>query len=337
MIAITGGGTGGHLAIAKAICEEYNKLGIKPIYIGSLNGQDRLWFENFDGFSKTYFLSTSGIVNKKGIKKIFSLANILKHTFACKNIFKDNNIKKVFCVGGYSAAAASFASIIFQKQLFIHEQNAVLGKLNKLLKPYAKQIFNSYKSYGYFTPYPIAQSFFSTQRVRKKLNTVLFLGGSQGAKAINELALNISLSLKEKNIKIIHQCGKNDFKRLDEFYKKNNIDVDLFEFSKHLHVKMQQADFAISRAGASSLWELTANGLPCFFIPYPYAASNHQYFNAKILSSQNLAFVSKESELDLHALLDLIFNADLEFISSNLIKQISPDGAKLIVQNMQSI
>lgn len=330
MIAITGGGTGGHLAIAKAICEIYNQEGVKPIYIGSQNGQDRDWFEGYLGFSKSYFLQTRGVVNKRGFGKISSLANIVQKSFTCKAIFKQHQIEKVFSVGGYSAAPASIASILCKKPLFIHEQNAIIGRLNKVLRPFSKEFFSSYE--GFFDPYPVSMRFFETKRVRKELKTILFLGGSQGATFINNLAKSLAPRLQEEGIEIIHQCGKKDYEVLKEFYETHQIKADLFAFSDALHVKMQEADFAISRAGASSLWELVANGLPTFFIPYPYAANDHQFFNAQSLVDKKLAFLKREEEVSSDDILSLLKSIKLEPISSKLEAHILPNGAKHIVE-----
>lgn len=156
-IAITGGGTGGHLKIAKVIKGELNKREIKPIYIGSTSGADKEWFEKDNGFSKKYFLTSSGVVNKKGLNKINSLINIFKLSLQAKKILKENNIKAVFSVGGYSAAPASFASIFSNIPLFIHEQNANIGSLNKLLKPFSKRFFSTFL---YNDPYPVEDIFF---------------------------------------------------------------------------------------------------------------------------------------------------------------------------------
>ncbi len=336
MIAITGGGTGGHLAIAKAICEEYNKRGIRPIYIGSNNGQDRKWFEGYPGFSKTYFLQSSGVVNKKGLSKVLSLTNIIKQSFTCKKIFNEHKIDKVFSVGGYSAAPASFASILTKTPLFIHEQNAVLGKLNKLLKPFAKEVFGSYGNATFKTPYPISERFFSTARKREKIKTILFLGGSQGASSINSLSCDLAVDLKEMGLNIIHQCGEKDFQKLKEFYSSHDIEVDLFAFCDELHLKMQEADFAISRAGASSLWELVASNLPTLFIPFPYAAADHQYFNAKFFADIDLAFLFRQNEIEKKKVLDIIKNANVDEISQNLALKIANKGAKTIVDKMEN-
>lgn len=336
MILITGGGTGGHLAIAKAICEEYNKKDIRPIYIGSVNGQDRAWFEGYPGFSKCFFLQSGGVVNKRGLGKLASLFNIIKQAFECKKIFKEYDVDRVFSVGGYSAAPASFAAIFFGKPLFIHEQNAVSGRLNSLLKSRAKEFFGSYKNASYHTSYPVAQRFFDVARERTEVKKVLFLGGSQGASFINSFAKELALKLHDEGIKVMHQCGNNDYEELKEFYKKHELEVDLFAFDKNLHDKMGEADFAVSRSGASSFWELVSANLPTLFVPFPYAASDHQYFNAKALSDEGLCFLKRQNEMQVDEVFELIKNADVKKISNALKEKISPEGAKTIVEVMEN-
>ncbi|WP_281950296.1 UDP-N-acetylglucosamine--N-acetylmuramyl-(pentapeptide) pyrophosphoryl-undecaprenol N-acetylglucosamine transferase [Nitrosophilus kaiyonis] len=330
-IVITGGGTGGHLSIVKALKEEFNKKNIKPIYIGSTHGQDIDWFENDDGFSQKYFLESSGVVNKKGIKKIKSLFNILNLSMKCKKIFQEKDIKAIISVGGYSAAPASFAATFSNRALFIHEQNAVYGRLNKILSPFSKRVFCSFLPP--YDPYPVSDIFFDTKRVRENIKTVIFLGGSQGAKEINDIALKIAPKLHERGINIIHQTGKKDFVRVKKEYEKLKIDADIFDFDKNIFQKMQKADFAVARAGASTLWELASNLLPTIFIPYPYAANNHQFFNAKFLEKQNCAFLY-DRDKDYSQILDVIEKQDISKISKNLEKIVKKDGAKKIVEEI---
>ena len=240
-------------------------------------------------------------------------------------------------MGGYSAAPAAFAAIISRTPLFIHEQNAVIGSLNKLLKPLAKGFFSSY-----FKPvfsYPVAERFFKTARLRSELKTVIFLGGSQGAAAINSLALKLAPTLTQKGVKIIHQCGKNALESLRKEYKKLGIggnELELFDFDPKIELKMNRADLAVSRAGAGTLWELAANALPSVFVPYPYAANDHQVFNAKFLVDQNLAefCFQKDGEVDAEEMLNLINEMDLKQISSKLAKQIDNDGARKIADEI---
>ena len=330
MIAITGGGTGGHLRVAKAIKNELNKRGIKPIFIGSSAGQDKEWFENDKGFNETYFLDSKGVVNQKGLNKINSLINILKLSLEANKILKKHNIKKVFSVGGFSAAPASFGAILSKKELYIHEQNAHIGALNKLLKPFSKRFFNTF---FYNDPYPIENIFFQS-RIRKKVKTVIFLGGSQGASAINNLAMDLAPFLKEKEINIIHQTGKRDYLKIKEFYETNNIKGDFFDFDKNLTEKIKKADLAISRAGASTLFELAANNLPAVYIPYPYAAGDHQYYNAKFLADKKASFVFRQNEIEKEKILNIL-NLDLRNYSQNLAKIIQKNGAEYIVNEME--
>jgi len=336
-IVICGGGTGGHLAVAKALNEELVSRGCRTIFVGSSSGQDKMWFENDAAFSEKFFLPSSGVVNKKGLGKLVSLFNILNLAFKCRKIFKTQGVKAVVSVGGYSAAPAAFAAIISRTPLFIHEQNAVIGNLNKLLKPLAKGFFSSY-----FKPvfsYPVAQRFFSSARLRCELRTVIFLGGSQGAAAINSLALKLAPVFKQKGVKIIHQCGKNALESLQEEYKKlgfSSDELELFDFDPKIELKMSRADLAISRAGAGTLWELTANALPSVFVPYPHAANNHQVFNAKFLVDQNLAkfCFQKGGEIDADEMLNLINEMDIAQISSKLSKQIDNGGAGKIADEI---
>jgi len=330
LIAITGGGTGGHLKIAKVIKEELNKRGIKPIYIGSTSGADMEWFKEDKGFSEKYFFPSSGVVNKKGIKKISSLKKIILLSFKTQKILKKHNIKAVFSVGGYSAAPGAFGSILSNIPLFIHEQNAQIGTLNKILKPFSKRFFNTFL---YNDPYPVEDIFFDLARKRDKLKTIIFLGGSQGAVAINNFAIQLAPILKEKKINIIHQTGKRDFKRVKEFYKKNSIKADVFDFDKNLAKKIASADFAISRAGASTLFELAANQIPTLFIPYPYAAKDHQFYNAKFLADKNAALVVRENRLN-KEILEKIFSLNLKKFSENLVNINQKNAAKTIVDRM---
>ena len=110
-------------------------------------------------------------------------------------------------------------------------------------------------------------------------------------------------------------------------------DVDVFDFSKDIPLKMQNADFAVSRAGASTLWELCANCLPTFFIPFKYAAADHQYFNAKALKDKNLCFLQREEELDEKYFFEAI-NSNINKMSIDLKDSIKPDAILLIVNKI---
>jgi UDP-N-acetylglucosamine--N-acetylmuramyl-(pentapeptide) pyrophosphoryl-undecaprenol N-acetylglucosamine transferase len=330
---VTGGGTGGHLAIAKALKVELVKKGHDVIFVGSSNGQDLSWFENDTDFKEKIFLPSYGVTNQRGFAKLKSMFNILKISLGLRKVFKKNSVDAVISVGGYSSAPASFYSIISITPFYIHEQNAMVGKSNKLLKSFAREFFTSYDDNSKVKDYPISNIFFEKSRVREKIETVIFLGGSQGARFINDCAVKVAPELQKRGIKIIHQTGKLDFQRIQRAYENLGIEVELIDFHPKLSQFIAKSDLAISRSGASTLWELSANGLPALFIPYPLA-NNHQYYNAKFIIDKDLGWLFPQNSVspeDLYAILD----SDLSEKSRKLLDIISPKGVEKIVDYIE--
>ena len=333
-LCITGGGTGGHLMIAESLVEAAVSTGHEVIFIGSTKGQDRKYFDNHSSFTHVYFLETTGVVNQKGFGKIKALVKVFKAFFQARKILKQHSIQATYSVGGFSAAPASFASLSKFIPLFIHEQNAVTGRLNALLKPYAKNFISAYDESSKIQGYPVKDIFYKKQRVRESLKTIIFLGGSHGAKAINDLALTVALELKKSNIRIIHQAGEADFDRVKSAYEALDVEVELYGFTKELENLIEKADLAVSRAGASTLWELTANGLPALFVPYPYAAGDHQFFNAKFIVDNDLGWCQREGEVLSEKLLSIL-KEPLEDRSKKLLEYSHKNVATQMIQNVQ--
>jgi len=341
-IVMTGGGTGGHLAIVRAVKEQIagNREQVASsrehgawdelVYIGSANGQDRAWFGEDEDFAARYFLPTHGVVNRGIMGKIASVGMLAKTTWQTIRLLRRHRARVVFSVGGYSAAPAAFAAKLLRIPLVIHEQNAALGSLNRLLKPYAAAFLSSYDSQSPVKAYPVQRVFFDRARVRDRVETVIFLGGSQGAEAINDLALSLAPQLVQRGIRILHQAGERHLERVRKAYDALGIEAELFGFTSELPELMARADLAVARAGASTLWELAANGLPTLFVPYPYAAGDHQYHNARYLSDQGAAWVVRQEDLDTQDVLGRLERADLSLISRKLMALSDPDGAAQI-------
>lgn len=330
---MTGGGTGGHLAIIKAVKEELGEENL--IYIGSTKGQDKAWFGEDEQFSQKFFLDTQGVVNQGIFGKIKSLFMLLKATGEARKILKESKAKVVFCVGGFSAAPTSFAAKMLKIPLVIHEQNAAIGSLNKLLRPYAKAFISSYEEDSPIHAYPIKREFFEKSHIRDEIKTVIFLGGSQGAMAINKLALDLIPILKEKNINIIHQAGERNIDEVKHSYQDLGVEAEVFGFTTELSTYMQKADFAIARAGASTLWELSASACPTLFIPYPYASGDHQYHNAKFLTKQNVAWLTREEDIEIGEIIKIL-ESNMKTKSEKLQKMIESDGASQIATLLKS-
>ena len=292
---MTGGGTGGHLAIIKAVKEHLEESEL--VYVGSTKGQDKQWFQNDEDFSHTYFFETRGVVDQGALGKVKSLLMMAKAMFKSIKIIRKHKASVVFSVGGFSAAPMAFAAKLTGTPLVIHEQNAALGSLNKLLKPYATHFISSYLDESPIKAYPIKQIFFDNAHVRDKVHTIIFLGGSQGAKTINTLALEMAPTLREKGIKIIHQSGANNIDEVKKSYEELGIEAEVFGFTTKLADYMNEADFAIARSGASTLWELSATAVPTLYIPNSYAAKDQQFYNAQFLVDINLAWMIRAKEI----------------------------------------
>lgn len=334
-LCITGGGTGGHLMIAQALVEAAVKQGHEVIFIGSISGQDRKYFEERSAFSNVYFLDTTGVVNQKGLAKLKALYKVFRAFFKSRDILKKHNIVATYSVGGFSAAPASFASISKRIPLFIHEQNAVEGRLNSLLKPFAARFISAYDKNSPIKGYPVKEVYYKDARVRESLESIVFLGGSHGAKSINDLALSVAQELKNRNIKIIHQAGERDYERVKKEYEALGVEVELYGFTKELASLIKRADLAVSRAGASTLWEATSNGLPALYMPYPHAAGDHQYYNAKFIVENELGWCERESE-DLRTKLLSILDEPLKEKSKKLMEYSNSDVADKMIEDVQA-
>lgn len=333
-IVMTGGGTGGHLAIIKAVKEHLKKEEL--IYVGSTKGQDKQWFEADDDFKQKYFFETRGVVNQGALGKIKSLIMMAKAMFQSLKILRKHKPSVVFSVGGFSAAPMAFAAKFTGTPLVIHEQNAAFGSLNKLLKPYATHFISSYLDESPIDAYPIKEIFFENAHVRHSIKTIIFLGGSQGARSVNALALDIAPKLKEKGIRILHQAGINNVEEVQKAYDDLNIEAEVFGFTTKLAEYMNEADFAIARAGASTLWELSATALPTLYIPYPYAAKDHQYYNAQFLVEKDLAWLMRENDIAGEEVLEIL-DENMEIKSKGLMQIVEKDGSAKIAQLLKDM
>lgn len=329
-IVFTGGGTGGHLVIALALAEAAQKRGFNVMFIGSTSGQDRQWFGDGAVFKQAHFLETTGVVNKKGFGKLGAVWKIFKAVLKSREILRDFSADAVVNVGGFSAAPAALAAVMSRTPLYIHEQNAVTGTLNTLLRPYAKGFFSSYEEGENRCDYPVNERYFHNAYIRSTVKTVIFLGGSQGAKFINDLALEVAGWLNERGIRIIHQCGAKEEERVKAAYRQLGISADVYGFTSQIASLIEQSDVAISRSGASTLWELCAARVPAFFIPYPYAAADHQYHNARYIVEHQVGWCERQGE-GIAEKLKGALSSDISLKSEKLGELISPNGADYII------
>lgn len=360
-VLIAAGGTGGHinpaLAVAGYIKENYPDAQI--LFAGTPNkmeaklvpaaGYDFTSIE-ISGFQRD--LTLEGI--KENIKTVSRLVKALPRA---KKIVKEFNPDVVIGFGGYASGPVVRAAAKSGVPTAVHEQNAFPGVTNKMLAKMvdcvmvttaaAQQYFKA-KNPIAVTGLPVRGEMLRANRElsRAELGVdsrplILSMGGSLGAKSINDaVKALIKNKYKDKDCYFLHATGANGFGMIEELDKeinlKENKHVMLREYINDMDRCMCAADLVICRAGASSISELQVVGKPSILVPYPYAAENHQYYNAKDLADNNAAILIEESNLDgekLTQVVDLLLsNRDkLEKLGENAKKMAVTDASKRIV------
>ncbi len=328
-VFIAGGGTGGHFYPALSISEALHKKGFSIFYIGTKNGIEGK--KDFPYGEKILF-DTKGVRGKSLKGKVISTAKLLNTTLKVKKILKKEKPDFAICFGGYASLPLGLAAFLERVPLYIHEQNSVPSYTNKVLSYLAKKIFITFEySKKYFpqektflTGFPIRNSLkkrlsISKEEARRLLgipqekDVVLIFGGSQGAKKLTEIGE--SLAEKEKGIFFIIITGKNSS------LNKKLPNIKSFEYFEDMGLLYKASDIVISRSGAGTVSELILFGKPAVFIPYPYAASNHQYFNVKWLEEKGLAYIVEEKNLNEKVLKEKIkdfFSKDLSLLEDRI-------------------
>ncbi len=300
---ISGGGTGGHFYPALSVAEKFHKEQFEPVLIGAKKGIEGK--KDFP-FGEKKLFDMDYVVGKSFINKMKSSYLLMESVFKIISEIKKEKPLFSICFGGYTSLPLGIASAITRTPLYIHEQNSYPSNTNILLSKLAKKVFITFpftqKLNGknvIHTGIPIRESVLnkinlSREKAREILNIpdkkhILVIGGSQGAKKLNETTIKLAENMPEYFFTLIY--GKRE---LPENIPEN---LKAIPFSDDVGTLYSSSDFIISRAGSGTINELMAFGKYALYVPYPYAASNHQYFNAKWLKDKGLSDIVLDSEL----------------------------------------
>lgn len=359
-IVITGGGTGGHVYPALSVAQyiKYNYKEHKVLYIGTLSGFEYNIIKDYDiEYAGVSAASMSKIFSIDGLKAVYEIGMGVSQA---KRILDKFDADVVFGTGGYVSAPVYFAQQSRRKPIVIHEQNAIGGKSNKQISHAASKICITFqgaessfpKEKTILTGLPVRAEFksnypkkeFADQfHIDKNKFTIFVCGGSQGAMSVNKAVLDFVRKTDTKDIQIIHQTGRKNLQYvLDNMPNNPNISYNVFDFVD-MPKALNCADLVISRAGASTINEILCSKVPSILVPFPHAAENHQYYNAKscvdgkaslLIEDKNLSFDTLDknikSLMDKSVLENMKKNAESIFIdnAASKISEIILDSAK---------
>ena len=313
-ILISTGGSGGHVMPAVTI-HDHLKTKYDIMISTDLRGVKYLDKDKY----KVVIVNTpklnNFIVIPFAILKVFFLT--LKSLF----LLKKEKIKILISTGGYMSLPLCLAAKILRIKIFLLEPNMVIGRANKLFLNfcgkvicYANSIIGFPEKFQHklVTLNPLIRKEYYEKNFKEKtckIFTVTIIGGSQGAQIFDEILHESIIKVsKIRSLKVIHQTNKKNVNLLKNFYSKNGIENIVFSFDKNLNTLLNQSDLCITRAGASSLAEISIFNIPFVAIPLPTSKDNHQFENANYYKNKNCCWIVNQTNFDQQKFEDLLID-----------------------------
>jgi UDP-N-acetylglucosamine--N-acetylmuramyl-(pentapeptide) pyrophosphoryl-undecaprenol N-acetylglucosamine transferase len=314
-VMIAGGGTGGHVYPGIAMCNALKRAseGIEALFVGAKAGVESRIFTEL-GLPHVLLpgrgIRGTGFLNQLSSPFVF-LVGILRGIRVVRAFDAD----VVVGTGGYASVAVVAAAVVCRRPRVLQEQNSVPGMANRVLSRFADLVLLSYEeSKAFFKPGVRVAVVGNPIRVDRRANrragleffglepgrpTVLICGGSRGARSINRAAREaIPAILAQRSAQFVFLTGQDDFEAARADLERLGSGVRVLPFLQEMHHAYSVADIAVSRSGASAVFELAAFGVPTVFVPYPFAADDHQKKNVATLAADGSAIVMENSALD---------------------------------------
>ncbi len=357
-ILISGGGTGGHIYPAIAIANELKARYPEANFL-FVGAKDKMEMEKVPqaGY-QIKGLWISGIQRKLTLKNLIFPIKFIDSLFKAGKIIRQFKPDVAIGTGGFASGPTLIMANRKRIPTLIQEQNSYPGITNKLLSKKSKVICIAYDGLERFFPKekiiktgnPVRASLLSIHvkdkvneanelfELKNKKKTILVLGGSLGARKINELIEENTSFFKQQEVQVLWQCGKLYYEEYKKYHDKNNFHVHAF--INQMDLAYAAADIIISRAGASSVSELCIVGKPTIFIPSPNVAEDHQTKNAKSIVDKHAAILLRESELDTFP---IVFETLLkdegkqESLSENIKELAMPNATNQIVSQVEKL
>ena len=345
-VIISGGGTGGHIFPAVSIANALKEMcpGVKILFVGA-EGRMEMQRVPAAGY-EIKGLPICGFDRKHILNNIKTIFKIMRSRSLAKRIIKDFRPMVAVGVGGYASGPTLDEAQAMGIPTLIQEQNSYAGVTNKLLAKKADKICVAYEGMGRFFPEDKIIMTVSREDAIKTFGldpskkTILIIGGSLGARTMNESVLNNLVLIKQSNAQFIWQTGKYYSASVqEELAKRGKPDnVAVMEFISDMAVAYRAADLVVSRSGAGSISELQLLGKAAILVPSPNVAEDHQTKNTLALTTRDAALYVKDADavrtLIPRALNAVADDALLANLSKNIKSLALPDAAKIIAQEV---
>lgn len=309
-----GGGTSGHIYPAIAIADRIMR--VCPDSTIEFCGTERgLEYELVPKAGYTiHAIRASGLPSRISIKLFKAVFDFISGRRSCIKLIRDFKPDAVVGTGGYVCSPLVSAARKMHVPIILHEQNAFPGRSNRMMSKWAHTVCTGFPDMeSYFpaaarvvcTGNPVREAFSSTNRkeAREQLNLgeedllILAMGGSLGSKTINDAVLGLPEFLKDHQVRIVLAAGKQQYSGIPEAVRNSSGILEINEYILNTHIYMYAADLIICRAGAITCAEIAAVGVPSVMIPYPFAAGDHQTYNARIFEEKGAGKLIKDQLL----------------------------------------
>ena len=346
---ISGGGTGGHIFPAVSIANALKELDPEAeiLFVGALG---RMEMERVPqaGY-EIVGLPVRGFDRKKPWKNVSALIDLSKSIRQVKKIIRDFKPNVGVGVGGYASGAAMWAAAKMGIPILLQEQNGFAGVTNKILKDKAAKICVAYEGMEKF--FPADKIILTGNPVRQNLldgrkseddgrKTLLIIGGSLGARTINEAVIAGLKELTNEGIKVVWQTGKVYYEKCKSAWEAagSPANIECLDFLSDMPDRYANADLVVSRAGASSISEICLLGKPAILVPSPNVAEDHQTHNAMALVNKDAAVLVRDAEAAeklIATALELLNDPKrLKTLQTNVLKLAQKDSAKRIAEEV---
>lgn len=308
-LLIAASGTGGHLFPALAVAQQLSDYEIEWLGV-----RDRLETTLVPDNYPLNIVPIEGFQQGLSVKSLKIIPRLLSSIWQTHKLIKEHHIDAVFTTGGYIAAPAILAARWQGKPAVIHEANYIPGKVTRFLSRWCNIVALGFAGTAQYLPQvetvfvstPVRPQFLQPQPldlpIPEDATVILVTGGSQGAVSLNKLVRAAAPAWLERGAYIVHLTGKND----PDAESLQHPQYISMAFSDNMAGLLQRANLAISRAGAGALTELALTGTPAILIPYPYAAEDHQTYNAQEFVAAGAGIVYQQSELTAEILIEQV-------------------------------